>query len=164
MMSAHVHKVLSRNLIMRVSGVMMAMLLLLSGARAASSEPLPPEQAFQPGAVTWDGRELMVSWQVQPGYYLYRDQFQVELLAAEGFELGDMQLPRGEIKEDVNFGTIEAMHDFVPLSVPLSRSGMADTLRVKLVWRGCSGDLGLCYPPQVHYTRPACRQRTSARR
>ncbi|MEZ5451139.1 MAG: protein-disulfide reductase DsbD family protein [Thiolinea sp.] len=65
-----------------------------------SSEPLPPEQAFQPGAVTWDGRELMVSWQVQPGYYCCRiDQFQVELLAAEGFELGDMQLPRGEIRK-----------------------------------------------------------------
>src|SRR5690606_27676563 len=67
-----------------------ASLLTLGG----TDEVLPPEQAFTMNARFDAPNELTVGWQIEPGYYLYRDKFAIT--ADGGLDLGAPVLPAGE--------------------------------------------------------------------
>jgi thiol:disulfide interchange protein DsbD len=111
-------------------------------------ELLPAEEAFRFTAEVVGQNRLRLSWQIADGYYLYRDRFQVEKLAGLA-ELGPLQLPPGERKDDPEFGPTEVYHRNVTALLPLAQVSPEGTeLKLKVRYQGCA-ERGVCYPPQV---------------
>jgi thiol:disulfide interchange protein DsbD len=111
----------------------------------ANSQPLAPEDAFVMNA-RFDGpNELVVSFQIEPGYYLYQDKF--EFAVDGGIGLGTAALPPGVDVADQTFGDVQVYYDYVEIEVPFSRSG-PNELAVELTagFQGCQDD-SICYPP-----------------
>jgi thiol:disulfide interchange protein DsbD len=114
-------------------------------AGAESDEPLPVEQAFIGNARFDSANELTVSWQIAPGYYLYRDQF--KFAVDGGVELGAARLPEGVAHDDLTFGEVEVYYDFVETVVPFARANPDEQpLSITAGFRGCKDD-SICYPP-----------------
>ena len=115
---------------------------------------LPVEQAFQivdQQLISQAGapKRVAVSWQLEPGYYLYQHRFSAEPLATEAlpeFNNNAVQFSQpGIAKFDEAFGDIIAFYDQVTVTFQLPESGI-----VNVNYQGCA-DAGLCYPPQTHY-------------
>ncbi|WP_083079589.1 protein-disulfide reductase DsbD [Thioclava electrotropha] len=140
-------KALSRLSLRALWGVFLISLLLPGLAAAQSfdllkpkggSGPLSPEEAFQVETEWQDDGTLAVSFDIAPGYYLYREHLTV---SAEGGHAPVIETQPGEMKDDPNFGTVEVWHDHTEAVV-------SDiTGPFTLHWQGCE-EKGLCYPPQ----------------
>ena len=120
----------------------------LAGSAGASlaGDPLPQSQAFIPSISTPDPFTLEVRWDIEPGYYLYRDSFTFAN-PDEQIQLGKPQLPQGVMEMDAEFGETEVYYDVVEIRIPLSRSS-PDPLVIELAmdYQGCKKD-SICYPP-----------------
>jgi thiol:disulfide interchange protein DsbD len=149
--------------------------LLLLGAWSAASlgreEFLPPEQAYK-YSTRIEGDELVVTWKITPGYYLYRQKMGVALAEAAapsktassdspspgqrekdgmraltGVQLGEPAWPKGESHTDEFFGTQEIYRGTLDVPVALRIEGARPkALPLELKLQGCA-DAGLCYPP-----------------
>ncbi len=109
-----------------------------------AGEPLPPDQAFRMDA-RFDGpNELTVAWQIQPGYYLYRDKLAV---TADGrVDLGKPAMPDGEAYSDANFGQVHVFRRNVEIKIPLARSTPDPIpLTIHAAYQGCK-EGSVCYP------------------
>ncbi|CAN5272850.1 hypothetical protein BH24PSE2_BH24PSE2_05550 [soil metagenome] len=124
--------------------------LLLAAAPAGALDPrdlLPPEQAFAYTVTAADGA-LQVAWDIQPGYYLYRDRIGFDSRTA-GIALGQPELPEGEIHEDEFFGRMVIYRGPTVIRIPFSLSADAPPrLLLDIRSQGCA-DAGICYPPQT---------------
>ena len=108
---------------------------------------LPVDQAFQFEGTSKKGEAVSLNWTVAPGYYLYGHMLKVTVDAPAGAAAPALQVPKGEQKQDAEFGEV-IIHRGV-LTVPLTfaaKSPAPRTLRVR--YQGCA-DLGVCYPPQT---------------
>lgn len=111
-------------------------------AGAAEDEFLDPEVAFKGLVRAVDERTVEVSFEIAPGYYLYREQFK---FAATGASLGAVDIPRGKIKFDQTFQKdVETHRDMLRIAVPVQQA--AGGFRLAVNYQGCA-DKGLCYPP-----------------
>lgn len=129
-------------LIRRVLLAAMLLLGLLSGARA--DDFLDPEQAFKVD-VQLAERQVQLTFEIAPGYYMYRDQFKLE--AANG-KLGEIAWPAAKRKYDETFQKeVETYRERLVLNVPVEALEAAP-LRLRLTGQGCA-DKGLCYPPMT---------------
>jgi thioredoxin:protein disulfide reductase len=109
----------------------------------AADEFLEPDKAFQFSARVLDAKSVEVSYQIAPGYYLYREQFK---FAANGATLGAPVIPPGKVKYDQTFEkNVETYRDHVKIVVPVEQAGAE--FRLLVTSQGCA-DAGLCYPPQ----------------
>ena len=118
---------------------------LLGAGLARAEEPLPPEQAFRLSARVLDARTIVVRYDVQRGYYMYREKFAFEAPPAN---LGPPVVPPGTPKEDPIFGRVDINRGRVDIRIPIQEGGTVPAvLRVKAISQGCA-DLGICYPPQ----------------
>lgn len=107
---------------------------------------LPPDQAFTMDMVVQDAQTLQASFNVTPGYYLYRDKTTVTTKDG-GTRISAFDLPRGEMKRDPNFGDIEVFQRSVQAVISLERQADApDSVTLNVSYQGCSNE-GLCYPP-----------------
>jgi thioredoxin:protein disulfide reductase len=87
-----------------------------------------------------------LSFQVTPGYYLYKDKIGARA-RSDRVQLGRLELPEGEAKTDEYFGTTEVYHGDVFATLPLARATPEPmTLELDVAYQGCA-DGGLCYPP-----------------
>ncbi len=102
---------------------------------------LPVEEAFRP-EVLLDGGLVVVRWQIEPGYYLYRHQLDFALDRPHG----DPEIPAGEPKRDEYFGDVEVYFNELIVAIPLELADLAP-VRLSLRYQGCAV-AGLCYPPQ----------------
>ena len=110
------------------------------------NEFLPVDEAFRPVLIPIDGNTVEVSWQVAPGYYLYKDKISVETASAD-VQLGRLELPAGKMKYDEFFGESEVYLEDVFARLPLARATPeALDLALTLGYQGCA-EGGLCYPP-----------------
>ncbi|MEP7298971.1 MAG: protein-disulfide reductase DsbD [Burkholderiales bacterium] len=110
-------------------------------ARAAD-DFLDPEVAFKLAARAADDRTVELTVAIEPGYYLYREQFKFE---AAGATLGTPGMPQGKIKYDETFQkNVETYRDTVRVTVPVSQAPAR--FRLLVTTQGCA-DKGLCYPP-----------------
>jgi thiol:disulfide interchange protein DsbD len=122
-------------------------LLMLSGlARAAEPELLEPDQAFRFAARLKDARSIEVSYQIAPGYYMYRDKFHFTLAPA-GVTPGAPQLPAGKKHRDEFFGEVETYRGSLSILLPfeLAHAGVP-AIQLAAVSQGCA-DIGVCYVP-----------------
>lgn len=107
---------------------------------------LPPDQAFTMDMVVQDAQTLHASFNVTPGYYLYRDKTTVTTKDS-GTRISAFDLPRGEMKRDPNFGDIEVFQSSVQAVISLERQADApNSVTLNVSYQGCSNE-GLCYPP-----------------
>ena len=100
---------------------------------------LSPEQAFQYRLFSSTDGSVVLSWDIEPGYYLYRER--IEITGVDG-EIANIEYPLGNIISDEYFGDSEVYFNNVDLII-----GPADATQLNLTWQGCS-EAGLCYPPQ----------------
>ncbi|MGZ5242114.1 MAG: protein-disulfide reductase DsbD [Caldimonas sp.] len=121
--------------------------LLLFGLAAwrpalAADDFLEPEKAFQFSARQLDAKTVEVTFDIAPGYYLYREQFR---FAAEGATLGAPVIPPGKVKFDQTFEkNVETYRDAIKIALPVQDA--AGEFRLVTTSQGCA-DAGLCYPP-----------------
>lgn len=116
----------------------------------AESEPefLPVDQAFRVSVRARDAHTLVAEFVPAKGYYLYRDKLAVVLSADSGVAVKSLSLPRGEVKNDPNFGDTEVFHGPVQALVALERKGGGEQrVGVEAKFQGCA-EAGLCYPPE----------------
>ena len=116
--------------------------LLADGQR----EVLPVDEAFRPYVFVIDGNTLEVSWQITPGYYLYKAKLAVST-ASDKIQLGKLALPAGVMKYDEFFGESEVYTENVFARLPFARATPEEiSLQLQIDFQGCA-EVGVCYPP-----------------
>lgn len=127
-------------------GALIFLLLCQSSAFALSEgDILSPEQAFSPSVETDNATgQLTVIFDIQDGYYLYRDKISVSPDTTD-LTLGELKSPPGKVKQDEFFGQVETYRGLIETSAEVVKSG-AGVARVTVKYQGCA-DVGICYPP-----------------
>ncbi len=107
---------------------------------------LPPDEAFGLQVTAIDATTLQANYRITPTYYLYRDKIKFETSDA-AIKIVSVTLPRGDMKEDPNFGPTEVFHNSFQGVIKLERPvGSASHIILNATYMGCSEE-GLCYPP-----------------
>ena len=118
-----------------------------SGAPTAA-EPLPAADAFRASITVLDPFRVAIDWQIEDGYYLYRDSLSVAAIGNIA-QPGKPVIPAGTPKWDEHFGDTEVFYDEVRIEVPLTRPGpVGGLLELDIGWQGCKEN-SICYPPGV---------------
>lgn len=104
------------------------------------------EEAFELHSPLWDGKDLILRWDIAPGCYLYRDKLSVESTTPQGYALGSAQLPAGETLRDAHFGEVMVYRDSVQMRFRPVSGKPPTSLRVR--FQGCAEDK-VCYPLQT---------------
>jgi len=112
---------------------------------AGDEEPLMPDEAFKLSARMLDASTLRAEWEIADEYYLYRDKFKFEPQDGN-VTLGEVNYPKGKIKNDEFFGLMETYRKHVAIDIPVS--GASGSLTLDITSQGCA-DMGICYPPQT---------------
>lgn len=148
----------------RVATALQAALIFSCAVFAQASwgtdEFLPPEQAYR-YSTRVEGDQLIVSWKIEKGYYLYKKKMGVAS-AMSTVQLGQPAWPKGLAHSDEYFGEQEIYRGSVDVPVPISVPGPRPSqLAVELKLQGCA-DAGLCYPPLTWKTQVALPAAASA--
>ncbi|MGL4859490.1 MAG: protein-disulfide reductase DsbD [Enterobacteriaceae bacterium] len=109
---------------------------------ATTSTYAPVDQAFA-FDFQQKGRQLHLTWQIQPGYYLYQQKITVQ---AHNATLGHFDLPAGKSHKDEFFGTVEIYDQPLTLTIPIAQA--SDAGEVTVTYQGCA-KAGFCYPPET---------------
>jgi len=118
------------------------------GGGGGEDEVLEPDQAFQFSMDISDPNTLVAYWQIAPDHYMYRGKISFDLPEGQTVQLGQVNLPAGEKKNDEFFGEIEVYHDHVTARIPLIRTSLEPTaLKLIATYQGCAEKTGICYPP-----------------
>ncbi len=108
---------------------------------------LPPEQAFKLNVETANHSQISATWEIEDGYYLYRDKFNFTLKDSPDVQIGTPILPHGKEKQDEAFGLMEVYFHGLTAQVPLIRNNTEATEITLIVnYQGCA-EIGFCYPP-----------------
>ncbi len=101
---------------------------------------LPVEQAFVLDFVQQND-ELVVSWNIADGYYLYKDKIKLGGIAVS---FSHPTYPASMQIEDEYFGVTNVYFHQLTLRIPLT--DVSEDAVFKLQYMGCA-EAGLCYPP-----------------
>ena len=112
----------------------------------ASDEILDPDVAFRVTAETFSNNQLVLYWEIEPDYYLYKNKFTVES-TNPGLSLGEPSFPAGTVKEDPVFGQVEVYYGSNEASIPFQlNDATLKTVEINVAYQGCKED-AVCYPP-----------------
>ena len=106
---------------------------------------LPADKAFALEVHAIDQHTLIASFKVTPSYYLYRGKISFSTAGGKT-RIARVDLPKGETKNDPNFGTLEVYHQSFQAEIVLDKVDATKPLVLNASYQGCS-DNGLCYPP-----------------
>lgn len=124
----------------------LAALALPVNAIGADMDLLSPDKAFRLSAQLAKAGEIVVRYDVAPGYYLYRDKLKFSVEPAS-VALGSVRLPPGRIKDDEFFGRVETYRDEVLIRIPVKVPAGAERFTLTVRSQGCA-DAGICFTPQ----------------
>ncbi len=93
-----------------------------------------------------NGHQVILTWQIYGGYYLYQKQFQFQLENAPDATIGSIDFPQAVIKQDPYFGEQKIYLHNLQLVVPIL-GDVPSGAQLQVRYQGCSGSL--CYPPQT---------------
>ena len=115
---------------------------LLAAPSRAADDFLDPAVAFKFSARMDSERTAVVTYDIAPGYYMYRERF---AFTARGAKLGAPEIPPGKVKYDETFQKdVETYKGSVTMRIPVEGNG---SFTLTATSQGCA-DAGLCYPPQ----------------
>ncbi|AIR64860.1 protein-disulfide reductase DsbD [Cedecea neteri] len=103
---------------------------------------VPVDQAF---AFDFQQAEhkLTLSWQIKPGYYLYRQQIKVVPASAD---IAPLAMPKGTWHEDEFYGKTEIFTRQLTLPITVNAANKGSS--VSVTYQGCA-EAGFCYPPET---------------
>jgi len=117
---------------------------ILGGLVDQEDDFLAPDQAFQLQVHLQDAHTLQANFTVAPGHYLYKSRIQ---FTADDATVSEVALPKGEMKNDPNFGSQEVYHhDFVATATLTPKRDDQQQVTLQAKYQGCS-EKGLCYAP-----------------
>jgi thiol:disulfide interchange protein DsbD len=117
-----------------------------SKAATGSRDLLKADQAFRLVGAEREGDTLKVSWDIAPGYYLYRKRFGFAVAQPAGTALEAPQLPKGELVQDEHEGSAEVYRGSLQALLRWPKNATAPR-QLRVSWQGCA-EAGVCYPPQ----------------
>ena len=109
-------------------------------------EFLSPDVAFKLDVVQKDASSLSANFKIEPGYYLYKERIKFVLAPGSSAKIANIALPKGDIKDDPNFGKQEVYHHDFAANILLSNA--SGDIKISARYQGCS-EKGLCYAPQT---------------
>ncbi|MBE9563396.1 MAG: protein-disulfide reductase DsbD, partial [Proteobacteria bacterium] len=110
---------------------------------STEQEFLEVEEAFIFEAEFANPDQILASWKIADGYYLYRDKLKFTLTGAV---LGIVELPPSKLKSDKFFGDMEIYQQpLLKVILPFNQMEDADLI-LTVKYQGCAFG-GLCYPP-----------------
>lgn len=128
------------------NGPLSALKGLLRGG-SASTELLPPDEAYRLSVRATDADTLVATVTPAPGYYVYRERIKFRIADPPGLAIEDVALPTGDIKDDPNFGKMEVYHRAVDAVIRLAQGPRPASIRLHASYQGCNEPSGVCYPP-----------------
>jgi len=118
----------------------------LFSSQTASDEILDPDIAFRVFADIDPNKQLVLSWEIVSGYYLYKNKFSVGS-QNEAIKLGAHEFPKGKVKQDPAFGEVEVYYGQNSASIPLALTDSnIKEFNLNVAYQGCKED-SVCYPP-----------------
>ena len=108
-------------------------------------EFLPVDDAFQFSLETGGDGNYSLLFQIEEGYYLYKDQFDAWTSRDGERERVELLLPEGLKKTDEYFGEVNVFYTSLKVALKNLPFG-SDPSKVMVRYQGCA-DRGLCYPP-----------------
>ncbi|WP_047680644.1 MULTISPECIES: protein-disulfide reductase DsbD [Xenorhabdus] len=111
--------------------------------RPGQTSYLPVEQAFM-FDFQQKGAQLTLSWDIKPGYYLYRKQFIIT--PNQQATLGHINFSKATAHEDEFFGKTEVYFQSAHIYIPILAATNDSTLQIS--YQGCA-EAGYCYPPET---------------
>ena len=112
----------------------------------AEEEFLSPDVAFKLDVAQKDASSLSANFKIEPGYYLYKERIKFVLAPGSSAKIVNIELPKGEVKDDPNFGKQEVYHHDFAANILLSN--VNGDVKISARYQGCS-EKGLCYAPQT---------------
>lgn len=127
--------------------LMLALLLspFASSYAQVDQQPLPADQAFNFSVHSVTAKGVNLTWQIAPGYHLYREKMQISLSSPKAAQLGKVVLPPGTPEENAIFGKFQQYQSNVSLMVPI-HAPIKSPITLLVSYQGCQ-DQGICYPP-----------------
>ncbi len=114
-----------------------------------SQPALQPDDAFRYEVIGLSAETALVRFTIQPGYYLYLDQFQFTVVSPDGITVREASFPEGVVKDDPEFGLVPVFYDQVEIPVRFNRpAGPAQEVILRADFQGCR-DGDICYPPMT---------------
>ncbi|MEO0435778.1 MAG: protein-disulfide reductase DsbD domain-containing protein [Pseudomonadota bacterium] len=124
------------------------------------SEPvfLPVEEAYRLAVEQVGPNEILLLWQIQPGYYLYRHSLEFSATRNGDAVAVSSSIPEGLQREDEYFGKVEVYYSELAVSLsfdgPLVEGSLVEGSlagnKLEISSQGCA-DAGLCYPPRTQF-------------
>ncbi len=108
---------------------------------------LPVDEAFALRVSAAGAGAVAVTFDVAPGYYLYRERMGFDVASPPDARAGVAALPAGKLKTDAYFGEQEVYLRPVTVRVPVSGAPAGGAVDLTVRYQGCA-EAGLCYPPQ----------------
>ncbi len=108
--------------------------------------PLPVDEAFAATA-SMDKGSIVVTFNVLPGHYLYRDRFEFQRDGEKQHTIASFKQTAdaaGKKKIDPHFGEVLVFDQ--PVSLNAGHTARAKSTLV-VTYQGCSEIAGVCYPP-----------------
>lgn len=130
----------------RLRFMLAAGLLVAAAAASATDDLLSPEAAFPLGAVRAENGDVLLVFDVAPGYALYKDR----IMVANGDLVAQVVKPKGVAHEDEFFGVQEQYRTRTVIRVVPKQKWAPLELQVRS--QGCA-DVGVCYNPQSRVVR-----------
>lgn len=114
---------------------------------APMSTPLSVDQAFPLTVWSPDPQTVVVRWDIQPGYYLYKDRIQITPAVAGVVQLGEPRFPAAVDHQNPILGHFSAYENQTQISIPVL-SATATSFSLQIKYQGCA-EQGYCYPPET---------------
>lgn len=132
----------------RLTILLFGMLLTLSWLAYAMNKAdlLEPDEAFQLTYLARSADDLVFSWEITDGYYLYKNKIKWVTLTP-GIHVDVPSMPKAEIKDDPFFGRVEVYHNTLDAGLRIRRQDSTiGTLQIEVFYQGCA-EIGVCYLP-----------------
>ncbi len=131
----------------RVLLVLLALYPIVVMAVVGDDNFLPPDEAFKLNLQRQGDNTLVATFEAAPHHYLYRDHLTIDIKNGAEPIAAQLALPKGEIKSDPNFGSVEIFHNRVQAQVKVdAKAARLSEAEITATYRGCS-EQGLCYRP-----------------
>ena len=125
---------------------LLSLAALLASILAQAIQPLPMDQAFAFNATAKDNQTIILQWNIAPGYYLYRDHFNISTTNSHNTTLAEPILPRDYVEKTIpSLGQFAVYNHSMYIIQPVIAS-TDKNITLTIHYQGCS-EQGFCYPP-----------------
>jgi len=120
--------------------------LPITASATSLSNPPPASAVFQLHVNAHDPNTLLLTWDIKPGYFLYRNRINLTPETTDFIEITHLKLPSSLSKTNTLNQTVLIYRKHLKLPVSMIGLHPGETM-INVHYQGCSDD-GFCYPPE----------------